>query len=138
MDTKLDLTFPEIDADALPENPRFALLSLRKFVEENPGIAIIYSRVCETLSEYRGKETPIISLKRWLMAAGVDINQLPTSKARHLKGGTPIELIGKNASETKEYRTQYQREYKRAAYRALIKKNTGREVKSRIPDPIRD
>lgn len=134
MDTKLDLTFPEIDADALPENPRFALLSLRKFVEENPGIAIIYSRVCETLSEYRGKETPIISLKRWLTAAGVDINQLPTSKARHLKGGTPIELAGKAFSRTSEYH----RQYGRAAYRALVKKNTGREVNSRTPDPIRD
>lgn len=134
MDTKLDLTFPEIDADALPENPRFALLSLRKFVEENPGIAIIYSRVCETLSEYRGKETPIISLKRWLTAAGVDVKLLPTSKAAHLKGGTPIEMVGKDFSRTKEYK----RAYKRAAYRALIKKNTGREVKSRISDPIRD
>lgn len=134
MDTKLDLTFPEIDADALPENPRFALLSLRKFVEENPGIAIIYSRVCETLSEYRGKETPIISLKRWLTAAGVDVTLLPTSKAAHLKGGTPIELVGKDFSRTKEYRRAYRREI----YRTLIKKNTGREVRSRIPDPIRD
>lgn len=129
MPLELDLSFPEIDADSLSENPRFALLSLRKFVEENPGVAIVYSRLCETLSEYRGKETPIISLKRWLTAAGVDIKLLPTSGGSHFKNGTPIEMVGERFSKTSDYH----RLYNRAAYRELIKKNTGREVKKRVP-----